>query len=117
MTIIKKDSIYPLNFGDLVIFDYTAGLGTSSSFAIIVVPPRCGHAKAKSRKSDKYYYVKSGIVNFMINDEEFILFSGDLLLVEKNKWFSYQNKSSSSAELILIHTPRFSLEEEEFERS
>lgn len=114
MKTIQKDSIQPLNFNDLIIFDYTAGLNTRISFALIIVPPECGHPKARSKISDKYYYVKSGIVSFMIHDKEFILYPGDFLLIEKNKWFSYQNKSSSSAELILIHTPSFSLEEEEF---
>ena len=114
---IQKDSIQPLNFNNLIIFDYTAGLNTSSSFAVVVVPPECGHPKARSKTSDKYYYVKSGIINFMIKDKEFILCSGDFLLIEKNKWFSYHNRSSSSAELILIHTPSFSLKEEEFESS
>lgn len=114
---IQKENIHPLNFNDLIIFDYTANLDTSSSFAVIVIPPRSGHGKARSQISDKYYYVKSGTVNFVINDKKFVLSSGDLLLVEKNKWFSYQNKSDSSAELILIHTPRFSLAEEELERS
>jgi mannose-6-phosphate isomerase-like protein (cupin superfamily) len=113
---IQKDSVEPINFNDLVVFDYTSGLDVSSSFAVIVVPSGRGHTKSRSKKSDKYYYGKSGTVHFIVNDKEFKLNSGDLLLVEKNNWFSYKNKSKSLTELILIHTPNFSLEKEEFRK-
>ena len=113
---IKKDSFQPLSFGDLTIYDYTANLDTSSSLALLVIPPKGGHPKSRSKVSDKYYYVKSGIVSFVVENKEFVLYPGDLLIVEKNRWFSYQNKSNSLVELILMHTPRFSLKQEEFEK-
>jgi len=114
---IQKSNIQPLGFHDLLVLDYTADLDTSFSFAVIVVPPGCSHPKSRSRRSHKYYYVKSGTTSFTVGGEEFVLDPGDFLVIEKNKWFSYRNKSGSSVELVLIHDPRFVLEEEEFDSS
>ncbi len=114
---IQKNNIRPLSFHDLTVLDYTADLNTSFSFAVIVVPPRCKHPRFRSRGSHKYYYAKSGTTSFTVGDEEFVLNPGDFLVIEKDKWFSYRNKSSSSVELVLIHDPRFVPEEEEFDSS
>lgn len=114
---IQKNNIRPLSFHNLIVLDYTADLSTSFSFAVIVVPPGCSHPRSRSRRSHKYYYAKSGTTSFTVGDEEFVLDPGDFLVIEKNKWFSYRNKSSSSVELVLIHDPRFVFEEEEFDSS
>ena len=114
---IQKNNIRPLDFHGLIVLDYTADLSTSFSFAVIVVPPGCSHPRSRSKRSHKYYYAKSGTTSFTVDGEEFVLDSGDFLVIEKNKWFSYRNKSGSSVELILIHDPKFVLEEEEFDNS
>lgn len=114
---IQKNNIRSLSFHDLTILDYTADLSTSFSFAVIAVPPACGHPRSRSRRSHKYYYAKSGTTSFTVGGEEYVLDPGDFLVIEKNKWFSYRNKSGSSVELLLIHDPRFVLEEEEFDTS
>ncbi len=112
---IQKNHIRPLDFHDLTVLDYTADLDTNFSLAIIVVPAGCSHPRSRSRRSHKYYYAKSGTTNFTVDGEEYVLNQGDFLVIERNKWFSYRNKSSSSAELVLVHDPRFVLEQEEFD--
>ena len=111
---IKKGSVPSSSFHDLVIHDYTANLNSSSSFAVITVPPRSSHPKARSKRSDKYYFVKSGSITFALDNDELTLCQGDLLFIKRNNWFSYYNRSNKMAELILIHTPCFSIEEEQF---
>ncbi|GAI73179.1 unnamed protein product, partial [marine sediment metagenome] len=37
--IIRKDSLKPIDFSGLKIYDFTEGLELSSSFALIQIPP------------------------------------------------------------------------------
>jgi mannose-6-phosphate isomerase-like protein (cupin superfamily) len=113
--IIKREAIKPIEFDKLKIIDYTAGQENSSSFAEITVPVGVSHKLSWSNRSDKYYYVVKGKVNFTVNEESNNLSSGDVCIVPKGKRFSYTNTDSSEAILILVHTPNFKLECEVFE--
>ncbi|MBN1572228.1 MAG: cupin domain-containing protein [Deltaproteobacteria bacterium] len=113
--IIKHEAIKPIEFDKLKIIDYTAGQENSSSFAEITVPTGVSHKLSWSNRSDKYYYVVKGKVNFTVNEESNNLSSGDVCIIPKGKRFSYMNTNSSEAILILVHTPSFKLECEEFE--
>lgn len=113
--IIKHESIKPIEFDKLKIIDYTARQENSSSFAEITVPIGVSHRLSWSNRSDKYYYVVQGIVNFTVNEESNILSSGDVCIVPQGKRFSYKNIGLSKAKLILVHTPSFKLECEGFE--
>jgi mannose-6-phosphate isomerase-like protein (cupin superfamily) len=112
---ISKDSIDKIDFEGLQIIDYTSGKDTSSSIAEISVPSGTRHRRAYSKRSDKYYYMVSGHIQFNIEGESYDLFPGDVCVVLKDQRFSYTNDSGEPAKLILIHTPGFNLESEVFE--
>lgn len=113
--IIREDGAPPFDFGGLEIRDYTAGQDTSSSFAVISVPSGTVHQASWSRRSDKYYYVIEGHVEFEVSGETHALDGGDFCLVRQGERFSYRNVSDSPARICLVHTPSFDLDSEVFE--
>ena len=112
--IIRQAAVTPFDFDGLAIRDYTAGHRTTSSFAAITVPPGSVHAEAWSRRSDKYYYVATGDIEFLSSGELHALSSGDFCLVPQGEHFSYRNVSETSATLLLFHTPSFDADSEVF---
>ena len=112
--IVTRDSVTPIDFTGLGILDYTAGLDTGSSFAVITVPPRASHAEAWSRRSDKYYYVTAGEVEFTLDGKRHTLATGDFCIVRQGQCFSYRNSGQKETELILVHTPSFDPDSEVF---
>jgi len=114
--ILRGESVPPFDFDGLQIRDYTSGLELSASLAHIRVPPGARHALSWSTRSDKYYYVLSGALHFVVEDTGTVLGRGDACLVKKGQPFWYENCSDGPVEMILLHTPSFSLEAEVFER-
>jgi mannose-6-phosphate isomerase-like protein (cupin superfamily) len=114
---ITRSSIDSFGFRGLDIADYTSGLATSSSFAEITIPPGGVHPKTYSIRSDKYYYVVSGCIQFTVGNESFQLTAGDVCVILKNEQFSYRNDTQETSKMILVHTPSFDLESEMFEES
>ncbi len=112
--IVKKDSLKPINFSGLKIYDFTEGLELSSSFAVIQMPPNSQHLESWSTRSDKYYYIINGEIQFILEEKEFKLSKGDFCIVEKGQCFSYKNVKKIFASLILIHTPNFNINHEKF---
>jgi mannose-6-phosphate isomerase-like protein (cupin superfamily) len=112
--LITRQSIAPLDFDGLRIFDYTAGRSESSSVALIEVNPGARHKEAWSRRSDKYYVLISGQISFVLEGTEHLMSAGDVCVVERGRRFSYTNRGSNSATLVLVHTPSFDLAEEVF---
>ena len=112
---ISKDSIDQINFEGLQIIDYTSGRDMTSSLAEITVPPGIKHKKAYSKRSDKYYYIVSGHIQFTVEGELHGLYQGDVCVILKGQKFSYKNDTGEPAKLILVHTPSFNLEFEVFE--
>jgi len=113
--IIKRGEVLPFDFDGLEIRDYTAAENLSSSFAVIDVQPGVIHRVSWSRRSDKYYYVVSGTVEFLDSDRTQVLSEGDFCLVRQGDRFSYRNAGAEPARLCLFHTPSFDLDSEEFE--
>jgi mannose-6-phosphate isomerase-like protein (cupin superfamily) len=113
--IVRKSALQPIAFDGLRILDYTAQLESRSSLAVIDVPSGATHAESWSRRSDKYYLVVSGRIEFSLQGERFTLEAGDFCWVEQGKRFAYANRGASPAQLVLIHTPSFDLESEVFE--
>ena len=113
---IGKDSIDRIDFEGLQIIDYTSGRDTSSSIAEITISSGIKHRKAYSKRSDKYYYMVSGHIQFDVEGESYDLFPGDVCVILKDQKFSYKNDSGEPAKLILVHTPSFDLESEVFEK-
>ena len=109
---ILKDTLSPIDFEGLEIIDYTAGKQTRSSMAEITVAPGVSHRRAWSKRSDKYYYVVSGRVQFTIEDEVSDLAAGDTCIILQGQRFAYHNMSDQPAKLVLVHTPSFDLEAE-----
>lgn len=115
--IVRRNEIQAIDFGGLRIRDYTAQLGCSSSVAFIGVPPGKSHAEAWSRRSDKYYLVIEGEVQFVIDGETARLGTGDFCWIRQGQRFSYANEGIDSAALVLVHTPAFRLEDDVFSES
>lgn len=112
--IIRRNALERIDFDGLNIFDYTASVDSGSSLAMIDVTPGGRHPKAWSRRSDKYYLVTDGRVHFTVDDEIIDLVKGDFCFVRQGTVFSYENRSDTPAELILVHTPNFDLSAEVF---
>jgi mannose-6-phosphate isomerase-like protein (cupin superfamily) len=112
--IIRKTEIKDFDFNGLAIADYTAKCGGKSSFAVIAVQPGVSHQLSWSTRSDKYYYVMNGKVDFTVNDEQTSLKKGDFCIITKGVRFLYKNSSTRPATLILVHTPGFKLDAEVF---
>jgi mannose-6-phosphate isomerase-like protein (cupin superfamily) len=112
--IVKRNAIEAIDFAGLQIYDYTAGHQTQSSLAVIEVLPGAQHPEAWSKRSDKYYYVIAGQVQFVLAGKQYALAAGDFCLVQQGEHFSYQNQTDAPATLLLVHTPSFDLETEVF---
>lgn len=113
--IIKHDAVNLIEFDGLKIFDYTTGQKYSSSLAEISVPVGVRHKRARSKRSDKYYYVAHGHVSFTVDNETAGLSTGDVCIIRQGQCFSYVNNGIENAKLILVHTPGFDLKSEVFE--
>lgn len=111
---VRKASLEPIEFKGLRIFDYTAGDSLSSSLAVVEVPAGASHPEAWSKKSDKYYLLTEGRVEFVVEGESTILEAGDLCLIRRGERFSYNNGSDRTVRLVVVHTPMFRLEDEHF---
>jgi mannose-6-phosphate isomerase-like protein (cupin superfamily) len=113
--ILKSETIPPFDFEGLSIRDFTATLNTSSSLAHIRVLPHFHHRRAWSKECDKYYYVISGQLQFMLDAVEHTLKAGDVCIVLQGHKFSYANITEVPVELLLFHSPRFNLDAEVFD--
>ena len=113
--IIRKEEIKANDFNGLNILDYTSKYKEKSSFAIINVPSNVSHQLSWSKRSDKYYYIMDGQLDFTINDDNYVLNKGDFCIIKKGEKFKYKNNSNGLVSLILVHTPDFQLDEEVFE--
>lgn len=112
--IVQMAKAKKIDFEGLGILDYTDGLGLNSSMAKIVVPAGVRHRTAYSKRSDKFYYVMTGQVDFMVEGDKQQARAGDVCVIRKEQKFSYVNEGKTEAELILVHTPAFNLEAEVF---
>ncbi len=113
--IVKSSAAKRVAFEGLEIRDYTPDQNHSSSLAIVEIPPGMLHRKARSTRSDKYYYVIEGKISFVLGSDEYRLEEGDSCLVPKGVPFGYRNDTEAKAILSLIHTPAFDLSAEVFE--
>jgi mannose-6-phosphate isomerase-like protein (cupin superfamily) len=112
---ISKKSIAPIDFDGLRIFDFTSNGEYSSSIAEIIVPPGARHKVSWSNRSDKYYYIITGSLEFRVDDQQYSLESGDTCIIRQGQRFSYSNTTTEESRLILFHTPSFCLDSEVFE--
>jgi len=58
---------------------------------VIHIPPNSQHSESWSTRSDKYYYIINGEIQFISEEKEFKLSKGDFCIVEKGQHFSYRN--------------------------
>lgn len=112
--VISRSAMSPIDFDGLRIFDYTAGRTMGSSVAMVEVASGAQHAEAWSRRSDKYYLVVSGEIHFVLDEEPYLLKTGDFCFIKQGRRFSYSNEARETATLVLVHTPSFDLHEEVF---
>lgn len=111
---IRRSNVEPFAFGDLQIWDYKLEREQSASVALVQIKPTAAHGRARSGRSDKYYYVLGGLVEFEVGEITYWLAQGDLLIIPKGEWFDYRNGGAEPATLLLIHVPPFQLDAEEF---
>jgi mannose-6-phosphate isomerase-like protein (cupin superfamily) len=111
---VRRTEVQPFAFGDLQIWDYKPDEEQTSSLALIQIKPGISHGLSRSHRSDKYYYVLSGLVEFEVGEITYWLTQGDLLIIPKGEWFDYRNGANDMATLVLVHTPSFDLNGEEF---
>ena len=111
---VRRAEVEPFAFGDLQIWDYKPGFESSASVALVQVKPSASHGRTRSTRSDKYYYVLGGLVEFEVGHIVYWLAQGDLLIIPKGEWFDYRNSGPEPATLLLVHTPPFNLDAEEF---
>ena len=111
---IRKSDVSPIGFDGLLIHDYTEEMNVALSVAAISMPPAGGHAEAYSKRSDKYYVVVDGEVEFSVDGRRASLGSGDFCFVARGSRFGYRNTGPQVATLVVVHAPRFSLESEVF---
>ncbi len=112
--IVPRGSLSAIDFEGLSVFDYTAGQVGPSSVALIQVSPGIGHREAYSKRSDKYYYLIVGRLEFVVDGETYDLGPGDLCHVPQGTPFAYRNHTDSPATTLLVHTPPFDLADEVF---
>jgi mannose-6-phosphate isomerase-like protein (cupin superfamily) len=114
--LVRKQVLEPIDFGGLKVFDYTAALAGNpdlgASVAVIDVPSGAGHAESHSLRSDKYYLVIAGAVDFVLGGATSTLAAGDFCHVRKGEPFSYRNADRRAARLVVVHTPPFDLADE-----
>ena len=113
--IIKSNEIQSIIWEGLSITDFTSNQNTQSSFAKIEISSGNKHKISWSKVSEKSYYVLTGQLHFMIDNRDYIVNSGDLCIVPLNTKFAYMNKSINPVEILLIHSPKFDIENEVFE--
>lgn len=115
MSIYSKYSlINPFDFEGLNIRELTPPDLDFSSVAEIEIPPGHGHRQARSSKCAKIYICTRGVVSFCTDKLRIDLLPMDTILISINKWFSYNNNESEMAKLLLIHSPAFDMNAEEF---
>ncbi|MGC9313406.1 MAG: cupin domain-containing protein [Sediminispirochaetaceae bacterium] len=113
--IIRERDIKEFDFHGLKIREYLAGSGEKSSFSVIEVPAGASHQLSWSKRSDKYYYIVEGSIEFTMDGQTSIFDKGDLCIVRQGEKFMYANNSDTQATLVLVHTPSFLITEEVFE--
>lgn len=113
--IIKSAEIRSIKWEGLSITDFTSNLDTQSSLAKIVISSGNKHKISWSKVSEKFYFVLSGQLHFMVDNRDYVINSGDLCVVPVNTRFAYMNKSNNPVEILLIHSPTFNIENEVFE--
>lgn len=111
---ILHGGVEPFDFHGLAITDYTRRSTDSASIAEIAVAPGVTHPTARSTRSDKFYYCLSGPIAFVVEDQQILVQTADLLVIAKGEWFAYTNATSHETRLLLIHAPSFDLPAEEF---
>lgn len=114
MKYVSSLSVTPVDFGGLGVRDLIPHFLASASVAHIEVAPGASHAAAKSTRSDKLYICFRGKPTFEVNGEQIQLSPLDLLVVQRNEWFSYRNASDDRVDLFLVHVPPFDLNSEVF---
>ena len=114
---VSGTSLTPIDFAGLRILDYTAGHDLSASVAVIDVPAGGRHAEAWSKRSDKYYLVIAGAIQFVLDGIERELSTGDFCWVPQGSRFRYSNPGITLAKLVLVHAPNFELAQEVFVES
>ena len=63
-------------------------------------PPMHSHAH-----EDEGFFLKSGQLKFIVNDEEMALNAGEFLNIEKGERHTWKNESEEDAELVVTFAP------------
>jgi len=111
---VSYSNLAPYDFKGLKIKELTPDDLTSASVAEVEINPGVKHKMARSLKSDKIYICIEGEIAFHVESEYIRMEPGDLLFIQRDEWFSYQNDKDNISRVILVHVPPFDLESEQF---
>ena len=104
---IRRSQAKEMQLGDLHVLAYTAELDGSSSMAITKVPPGASHRKVRSSRSDKYYYMVKGELEFVVDGETQTMMEGDACIVPVGQTFKYKNASDDESSVLVVQTPGY----------
>ena len=110
----RLQNVTPIDFMGLLIRDPALESMPSASVAHIEVAPGVSHPRAKSTMSDKLYICIDGSLAFTVAGRRVEVEPTDLLVIQTNEWFEYENVGTKIATILLIHVPPFDLESEVF---
>jgi len=111
---IRAKELESTSFNKMKICDFTSEFESSSSFHSVHVPPGVVHGAAHSEKSDKYYYIVSGTLDFKVGGASQIVSDGDLIFIKRGIELNYKNVSDDDVILTVVNTPKMEIENEVF---
>ena len=114
MLYVKTKEVTSYNFEGLEVRELIPGLLPAATVAHVEVQPGAAHPTSKSTKNDKLYICISGEPTFEVNGEHLELGPLDLLVIQRDEWFSYRNETDATAVLYLIHVPPYEPDGDEF---
>ena len=107
MLYVKTKEVTPYHFEGLEVRELIPGLLPAASVAHVEVRPGAAHATTRSSKNDKLYICISGAPTFEVDGNRVDLGPLDLLVIQRDEWFSYRNETDDAAVLFLIHVPPY----------
>ena len=104
---VRQHQAQELQLGELYVLVYAAEPDGSSSMAITSVPPGAHHRRVRSSRSDKYYYMIEGGLQFIVEGETQTIMAGDACIVPVGQTFEYDNTSNTDARVLVVQTPPY----------
>ncbi len=101
---VKKEDATLLRSDGLVIESLGSGLPHQQlePFKMIIAPDKTNIPEPVSHSGEEFVYCLTGILEYFVGNESFILEPGDRLLFKASQSHSWRNLGSEPAEIILV---------------